>query len=124
MILRRKMLITGASSRLGEQTARTFAVGHRDLALCARRTGRLQTHRDVITRAPIAVVTSHLGYIATDVSASPARTPLKTSSERGVRAMAEAIERRRPEGRVLAGPWTSKGKLARPLPLRLVVKAS
>src|SRR6201992_2111619 len=38
---RQKILITGASSGLGAGMARAFAAKHRDLALCARRTDRL-----------------------------------------------------------------------------------
>src|SRR6202161_1626569 len=38
---RQKILITGASSGLGAEMARAFAAKGRDLALCARRTDRL-----------------------------------------------------------------------------------
>jgi short-subunit dehydrogenase len=38
---RQKILITGASSGLGAGMARAFAARGRDLALCARRTDRL-----------------------------------------------------------------------------------
>lgn len=43
---RQKILITGASSGLGEEMARRFAARGRDLALCARRTDRLDTLRE------------------------------------------------------------------------------
>ncbi|KOU56710.1 short-chain dehydrogenase [Streptomyces sp. WM4235] len=44
----RVVLITGASSGLGEEMARQFAAAGYDLALCARRTGRLDALADEI----------------------------------------------------------------------------
>ena len=45
------ILITGASSGLGAEMARQFAARGHDLALCARRTGRLEELRDQIVAA-------------------------------------------------------------------------
>ena len=47
---RRNVLITGASSGLGEGMAREFAARGYDLALCARRTDRLEALRDELRR--------------------------------------------------------------------------
>jgi NADP-dependent 3-hydroxy acid dehydrogenase YdfG len=46
------ILITGASSGLGAEMARQFAAKGHDLALCARRTDRLEELRDEILAAP------------------------------------------------------------------------
>jgi short-subunit dehydrogenase len=45
-VTRQKILITGASSGLGAGMARSFAAKGRDLALCARRTDRLDELKD------------------------------------------------------------------------------
>lgn len=51
--LRRRILITGASSGLGAEMARLWAGDGRDLALCARRTSELERLRDeLLTRHP------------------------------------------------------------------------
>ena len=50
---RQKILITGASSGLGAGMARAFAAKGRDLALCARRTERLdELKTDLAQRYP------------------------------------------------------------------------
>jgi short-subunit dehydrogenase len=47
--MRRNILISGASSGLGAQMAREFAARGRNLALCARRSDRLEQLRDELT---------------------------------------------------------------------------
>jgi short-subunit dehydrogenase len=51
MTVRKNILITGASSGLGEQMARDFAAKGRNLALCARRTDRLDQLREELVAA-------------------------------------------------------------------------
>ncbi|WP_158888401.1 SDR family oxidoreductase [Amycolatopsis anabasis] len=51
MTLRKNILITGASSGLGEGMARRFAAKGRNLALCARRTDRLDALADELRAA-------------------------------------------------------------------------
>jgi short-subunit dehydrogenase len=50
-LLRKRILITGASSGLGAEMARQFAARGRDLVLCARRTDRLEELRGSIATA-------------------------------------------------------------------------
>lgn len=51
MPFRKTILVTGASSGLGAEMARQFAARGHDLALCARRTDRLETLKAEITAA-------------------------------------------------------------------------
>ncbi|MFI7872349.1 SDR family oxidoreductase [Streptomyces salinarius] len=74
------------------------------------------------TRTRITVTTLHPGYIATDLSAGAAKSPLMTTTEKGVRSMVKAIERERPEAKVPAWPWVPVGFLMRHLPLRIVAR--
>jgi len=62
MVLRKNILITGASGGLGEGMARQFAAKGRNLALCARRTERLDTLAKELTGAHpgITIVTRTL----------------------------------------------------------------
>lgn len=49
----KRILITGASSGLGEEMARQFAAKGHDLALCARRTERLESLKsEILTKHP------------------------------------------------------------------------
>ncbi|WP_331743820.1 SDR family oxidoreductase (plasmid) [Streptomyces sp. NBC_01136] len=58
MTVRQNILITGASSGLGEGMARAFAARGRDLALCARRTERLyQLREELLAARPGITVT-------------------------------------------------------------------
>ena len=52
------ILITGASSGLGAEMARQFAAKGHDLALCARRTERLEELREEILAAHLPGGTS------------------------------------------------------------------
>ncbi|HEY3714321.1 MAG TPA: SDR family oxidoreductase [Jatrophihabitantaceae bacterium] len=58
--MRKNILITGASSGLGEEMARQFAAKGRNLALCARRVERLDALRDELTSTGVTVITREL----------------------------------------------------------------
>lgn len=60
MTRRQKILITGASSGLGAGMARIFADKGRDLALCARRTDKLEELKAELTRPNVAVAVAEL----------------------------------------------------------------
>ncbi|AZG45288.1 SDR family oxidoreductase [Gordonia insulae] len=63
---RQKILITGASSGLGEGMARRFAAEGRALALCARRLDRLEALATELRPAAAQVATAHLDVTDTD----------------------------------------------------------
>lgn len=63
---RDKILITGASSGLGEEMARRFAASGKDLALCARRLDRLETLRDELILANPGVTVAIRALDVTD----------------------------------------------------------
>ncbi|MFW0785346.1 SDR family oxidoreductase [Gordonia sp. CPCC 206044] len=63
---RQKILITGASSGLGEGMARAFAARGRALALCARRVDRLDTLADELRPSAAHVATAALDVTDTD----------------------------------------------------------
>ncbi|MFP8941845.1 SDR family oxidoreductase [Streptomyces fenghuangensis] len=58
MSTRQNILITGASAGLGERMAREFAARGRDLALCARRTDRLERLREELLAAHPGITVS------------------------------------------------------------------
>ena len=62
---------------------------------------------------PIKVTVLYPGYIVSEMSGTSARTPLMASTEKGVRAMVEAIEKEKRSAVVPAWPW---------VPLAFVVK--
>ncbi|MEO3755808.1 SDR family oxidoreductase [Streptomyces sp. B6B3] len=79
--------------------------------------------RAELLRTPISVTTLFPGYIASEMSARAARTPLMVSTAKGVRAMVRAIEAERVQAKVPAWPWVPLGFALRHLPLRLVTRA-
>ena len=64
--MRQNILITGASSGLGRGMAREFAARGRNLALCARRTDRLEELRDELLDANPGITVSVAGLDVDD----------------------------------------------------------
>jgi short-subunit dehydrogenase len=68
-VTRKNILITGASSGLGEQMARDFAALGRNLALCARRTDRLDELRTELLKQDPDLTISIAALDVTDTAA-------------------------------------------------------
>ena len=73
---------------------------------------------------PIKVTVLYPGYIASEMSGTSARTPLMTSTEKGVRAMVEAIEKEKPRARVPAWPWVPLGLVVKVVPASVLKRMS
>lgn len=68
----------------------------------------------------IKVTVLYPGYIESEMSGTSARTPLMTSTEKGVRAMVEAIEKEKASARVPAWPWVPLGVVVKRLPVGML----
>ncbi len=73
---------------------------------------------------PIAVTVLYPGYIVSEMSGTSARTPLMTSTEKGVRAMVEAIEKQKKSARVPAWPWAPLGFVVKHVPVGVLRRMS
>jgi len=73
--------------------------------------------------SPITVTVLYPGYIRSEMNEKVAQsTPLMTSTEKGVRAMVEAIEKEKPSAHVPALPWAPMSVLLRHAPMPLFKK--
>jgi short-subunit dehydrogenase len=73
---------------------------------------------------PIKVTVLYPGYIVSEMSGTSARTPLVSSTERGVRAMVEAIEKEKKSARVPAWPWAPLGFVIKHVPVGVLRRMS
>lgn len=69
---------------------------------------------------PIKVTVLYPGYIVSEMSGTSARTPLMTSTEKGVRAMVAAIEKEKASARVPAWPWGPLGFVVKHVPVSVL----
>jgi short-subunit dehydrogenase len=73
---------------------------------------------------PIKVTVLYPGYIVSEMSGTSARTPLMTSTEKGVRSMVDAIEKEKKSARVPAWPWGPLGFVVRRVPVGILRRMS
>ncbi|PKH39052.1 Short-chain dehydrogenase [Nocardioides alpinus] len=73
---------------------------------------------------PIKVTVLYPGYIVSEMSGTSARTPLMASTEKGVRAMVEAIEKEKKSARVPAWPWAPLGFVVKHVPVGVLRRMS
>lgn len=73
---------------------------------------------------PIKVTVLYPGYIVSEMSGTSARTPLMTSTEKGVRAMVEAMEKEKKSAVVPAWPWVPLGFVVKRVPAGLLRRMS
>ena len=73
---------------------------------------------------PIKVTVLYPGYIVSEMSGTSAKTPLVSSTEKGVRAMVEAIEKEKASARVPTWPWAPLGFVIKHVPVGVLRKMS
>ena len=72
----------------------------------------------------IEVTVLYPGYIVSEMSGTSARTPLMSSTEKGVRAMVQAIEKEKASARVPAWPWAPLGFVVKHVPVSVLRRMS
>jgi short-subunit dehydrogenase len=80
--------------------------------------------RTDILGTPIKVTVLYPGYIVSEMSGTSARTPLMTTTEKGVRAMVRAIEKEKASVRVPEWPWQPLGLVMKYVPGSVLRKMS
>jgi short-subunit dehydrogenase len=73
---------------------------------------------------PIKVTVLYPGYIVSEMSGTSAKTPLMASTEQGVRAMVEAIEKEKKSARVPTWPWGPLGFVIKHVPVGVLRRMS
>ena len=94
--VRQRILITGASSGLGEGMARRFAAMGRDLALAARRTDRLDALREELLAAHPGIRVETAAWTST----TPSRSRVVPELVERLGGLDRFVERRHRQGRV------------------------
>ena len=73
---------------------------------------------------PIKVTVLYPGYIVSEMSGTSARTPLMSSTEKGVRAMVAAIEKEKASAVVPSWPWAPLGFVVKHVPVGVLRRMS
>ena len=73
---------------------------------------------------PIKVTVLYPGYIVSEMSGTSSKTPLMSSTEKGVRAMVDAIEKEKKSARVPAWPWRPLGLVIKHVPVGVLRRMS
>jgi len=73
---------------------------------------------------PIKVTVLYPGHIVSEMSGTSARTPLMSSTEKGVRAMVEAIEKEKASAVVPTWPWAPLGFVVKHVPVGVLRRMS
>lgn len=106
------VMISSVSALRGmPKTATTYAATKAGVANLA------EGLRAELLGSPIKVSVIYPGYIRSEMNERVKHAPFIVSTERGVTAMVEAIEKERPSARVPAWPWVPVGLALRHLPL-------
>lgn len=69
---------------------------------------------------PIKVSVVYPGYIRSEMNEKVKSAPFMVSTERGVRAIVDAVEKEKPRAHVPAWPWVPLGLAMKHLPLPVV----
>ena len=73
-----------------------------------------------VANTPIKVTVLYPGFIVSEMSATATATPLVASTEKGVRAMVDAIEKEKASARVPAWPWAPLGTVLKHVPVSVL----
>jgi short-subunit dehydrogenase len=106
------VMISSMSAMRGmPRTATTYAATKAGVAHLA------EGLRAELLGGPIKVSVVYPGYIRSEMNERVRHAPFIVSTEKGVRAMVEAIEKEKPQAHVPAWPWVPVGVAMRYLPL-------
>ena len=109
------VMISSMSAMRGmPKTATTYAATKAGVAhLC-------EGLRAELIGTAIKVSVIYPGYIRSEMNERVKHAPFMVSTEKGVRALVDAVEKEKPRARVPAWPWVPLGVAMRFLPLRVV----